>query len=168
MAKIIMKNIKILFLFLLVTTVAFGQKSPRKEAKGKIENVTITIDYGAPSVKGRTIWGGLEKYNKVWRAGANKNTTFSFDTDVKIGSTNVPSGTHGFFIIPKENSEWVLILNKKNDSWGANSYTKDDDILRLNVTPKFVEETQEVLEYSISEKGIQFSWDKARILLPVN
>src|SRR5210317_797179 len=127
MAKIIMTKIKILLVFLLIATVTFAQKSPRKQASGQVGDVTVSIDYGAPSVKERVIWGGLEKYGKVWRAGANENTTIAFDKDVKIGKTAVPAGKYGFFIIPSENEDWVVIFNKKNDGWGAYSYNKDDD-----------------------------------------
>ncbi len=169
MAKlIVMKKIKFTLLFLLVTLVTFAQESPRKKATGQIDGVTITIDYGSPSVKGRTIWGGLEKYGKVWRAGANENTTFSFDKEVTIGGTSIPAGKYSFFIIPNENKDWILILNKKNDGWGAFSYNKNEDIVRLNVTPKFVDTNQETLTYTIVENGVQLAWGKMRIVLPVN
>lgn len=163
-----MTKLKLTLVFLLITTVTFAQKSPRKEAKGTIKNVSVTVDYSAPSVKGRTVWGGLEKYGKVWRAGADANTTFSFDKEVTINGTKVPAGKYGFFIIPKENKKWTVILNKKNDSWGAYSYDKSDDLLRLELTPKFVDENQEMLMYTIKENGIEFSWEKARILIQVD
>ncbi len=38
----------------------------------------ITINYHRPLVKGRTIWGKVVPYDKVWRAGANENTTITF------------------------------------------------------------------------------------------
>lgn len=163
-----MNRVKLTFVFLLVAMVTYGQKSPRKQATGKVGDVTVTVDYGAPSVKGRTIWGGLEKYGKVWRAGANENTTITFDKDVTIAGTAVPAGKYGFFIIPDENEDWIVILNKKNDSWGAYSYNKDEDLLRLTVPRKFVDENQEMLEFSIVEKGIKFAWEYARLLVPVN
>ena len=163
-----MNKLKLTLVFLLIVTVTFAQKSPRKEAKGTIGNVSVAVDYSAPSVKGRTIWGGLEKYGKVWRAGADDNTTFSFDKEVTINGTKVPAGKYGFFIIPKENENWTVILNKKNDSWGSYSYDKSDDLLRLDITPNFVDENQEILTYTISDKGIEMAWEKARVFIPVN
>jgi len=168
MAKIIMTKIKILLVFLLIATVTFAQKSPRKQASGQVGDVTVSIDYGAPSVKERVIWGGLEKYGKVWRAGANENTTIAFDKEVKIGETTIPAGKYGFFIIPSENEDWVVIFNKKNDGWGSYSYNEDDDLVRLTVIRKFVDENQEILNYEVGEKGIVFAWEKARLLIPVN
>ena len=162
-----MNKLKLTLVFLLIATVTFAQKSPRKQASGTIEGATVSIDYGAPSVKGRTIWGGLEKYGKVWRAGANENTTLSFEKDVKIGDKIVPAGKYGFFIIPNKDKEWVIILNSKNDSWGAYSYNKNEDILRLNIKPEIVSENQEVLEYKIGDRTIEFSWEKIRIIIPI-
>ena len=87
-----MKKIKLLLLVVLVTSISCAQKSPRQEAKGTLDGVNVTIDYSAPSVKGRTVWGGLEKYGKVWRAGADTNTTVTFDKDVTIGDATVKAG----------------------------------------------------------------------------
>jgi len=163
-----MKKISILIAFLFIATASYAQKSPRKEATGSINKTTITIDYSSPSVKGRTIWGGLEKYGKVWRAGADKNTTVTFDKAVTIGETQVKAGTYGFFIIPNEQGNWVVILNSKNDGWGAYSYKQSDDVVRLEVAPTFVEDNQEALAYSVGKSSIDFAWEKARISIPVN
>lgn len=167
MVKIMRTNLKLTLILLLITTVTFAQVSPRTQATGKTSEVTIDIDFGAPSVKERAIWGGLVPYGKVWRAGANENTTISFSTDVTIGEIAVPAGKYGFFIIPNENEEWVIILNTKNDAWGSSKYKQEDDLLRLNVTPEFKNENQEVLTYSVDEDGINFAWETARIEIPV-
>ena len=162
-----MNKLKITLIFLLIATVTFAQESPRKQATGKVGTVTVDVDYGAPSVKGRTIWGELVPFEKVWRAGANENTTISFDTDVVIGETTVPAGKYGFFIIPNENDDWVIVLSSKNDAWGSNGYKQEDDILRLNVTPEFVDDLQEQLEYAVGDEGIQFAWENARFIIPI-
>ncbi len=165
--KINMKNLKFTLVLLLIATVSFAQESPRKQATGKVGDVTVAIDYGSPSVKGRTIWGELVPYGKVWRAGANENTTFSFDKDVKIGDTNIKAGKYGFFIIPSENKEWTVILNSKNDAWGSNAYKQEEDVLRMNVKPDATENNQEMLDYSIGDKEIIIKWAKVKIVIPV-
>tara|TARA_R110001583_G_scaffold10179_9_gene47375 strand:+ start:436 stop:930 length:495 start_codon:yes stop_codon:yes gene_type:complete len=160
-------KLKLLLVFLLISTVTFAQKSPRKQANGKIGEVTVDVDYGAPSVRDRAIWGELVPYSEVWRAGANENTTISFDKDVKFGDENVPAGKYGFFIIPNNDIDWIVILNKKNDSWGSNDYTEADDILRFAVSPEMVDENQELLQYTIEDDAIIFSWEKVKIVIPV-
>jgi len=156
-------------MFLLVVTISCAQQkaSPRKEAKGTLNKVSVTIDYGSPSVKGRAVWGGLEQYGKVWRAGANENTTISFDGNLTIGGTELKAGTYGFFIIPNKDGEWVAIFNSKNDAWGAYSYNEAEDVVRLKVKPKFVKENQEELMYSIGKGSIDLAWEKARLSIPV-
>lgn len=162
-----MKKFKLLLLLLLVTTITFAQKSPRKQTSGKVGEIAVTIDYGAPSVKERTIWGELVKFDQVWRAGANENTTFSFDKDVKIGKNTVKAGKYGFFIIPSENKEWTIILNSKNDAWGSNGYNQELDVLRINVKPINTDKNQETLDYAIGDKEIIIKWAKIKIIIPV-
>ena len=163
-----MKHLKtsITLLLLLTVTVVFAQ-SPRKQVKGKVGSATINIDYGSPSVKGRVVWGGLEAYGKVWRAGANENTTVSFDKEVTVGGEKLAAGKYGFFIIPNENADWIVIFNKKNADWGAYSYQQSQDALRISIKPEFVKDNQEALEYSVGKSGIDFAWEKARITIPV-
>jgi hypothetical protein len=165
--KIMMKNLKSTLVLLLIVTMSFAQESPRKQATGKVGEITVAIDYGSPSVKGRSIWGELVPYGKVWRAGANENTTFSFDKDVKIGDANIKAGKYGFFIIPSKNEEWTVILNSKNDAWGAFSYKQEEDVLRMNLKPHFNENNQEMLDYSIRDKEIIIKWAKVKIVIPV-
>lgn len=162
-----MKNLSILIALFFATSISFAQKSPRVQTDGTVNGIQIAIDYGAPSVKGRTIWGGLEKYGAVWRAGANENTTVSFDKEVTISGKKLAAGKYGFYIIPNKDNNWVIIFSKKNDAWGAYSYSKSDDALRLKIQPEWVNDVQEQLMYAVDNSGIVFAWEKARIKIPV-
>ena len=82
-------------------------------------NTDITITYSRPGVKGRTIWGKLVPYDKVWRAGANKNTTIEFNTDLVIEGETLPAGKYGLWMKPTK-QECVVIFNGTNDVWGTN------------------------------------------------
>lgn len=160
---------KLVLLIALITSFTFAaeaQKSPRLQAEGTIGGATIAIDYGAPSVRGRTIWGGLEAYDAVWRAGANQNTTVSFDKDIKIGGETLAAGKYGFFIIPKKEGNWVVIFNKKNADWGAYNYDQKQDAMRLEISPK-MGENQEQLSYTVTENAIIFAWEKVKLSIPV-
>jgi hypothetical protein len=156
----------VLFVAFALNSEAQKPQSPRMDTEGEVFGAEVEIDYGAPSVKDRVIWGGLEAYGKVWRAGANENTTIEFDKDVNIGGKKLAAGKYGFFIIPNENSDWVLIFNKRNADWGAYKYDQKEDALRVNVAPTFVDENQEVLQYTINENTIIFAWEKVRIVFP--
>jgi len=162
-----MKKFNLLALFVAITFMAYAQKSPRKQAEGAIDGVKVAVDYSSPSVKGRKVWGGLEAYGKVWRAGADTNTTVSFDKEVKVGGKTLPAGKYGFFIIPNEEGNWVVIFNKRNEDWGAYSYDEKQDAARVEVAPTFVDENQETLMYAIGEKSVDFAWEKARLSIPI-
>ena len=163
-----MTKFKLTLVFLLVATITFAQKSPRKQATGKIGQVSLTVDYGAPSVNGRTIWGELVPYNKVWRAGANENTTVSFSKEVTIKNTTVPAGKYGLFLIPSEEGEWIVIFSKKNDAWGSNGYNEENDLLRIKLRANTAAKSTEQMTFSIDkDNGILFNWDKVLLLIPV-
>lgn len=149
---------KILLLFMLVTFISFGQKSPREQVEGTIGNTKISIDYSSPRVKGRTIYGGLEHYGKVWRAGADTNTTIAFDNSVTVNGKKLAAGKYGFFIIPTKDGNWTAIFNTKNDAWGAYSYKESDDALRVDVKAKDTKENVENLTYKVTDKSIKFAW----------
>ncbi|MDH3323894.1 MAG: DUF2911 domain-containing protein [Flavobacteriaceae bacterium] len=158
---------KTILVCFFVTAVSFAQKSPRQQAEGKIDQISVAIDYGAPSVRGRVIWGDLVKYNDVWRAGANENTTISFDKEVSIAGNKLAAGKYGFFMIPNEKGNWTAIFSTKNDAWGSSSYNEKEDALRVEITPEFVSDVQEQLLYTVAKNSINFSWEKARIAIPV-
>lgn len=78
---------------------------------------TLKVDYSSPRMKGRSIYGGLVPYGKVWRAGANEATTFVSDTDLIVGDKDVPAGNYTIFTLP-EQGKWTLIVSKKTGEWG--------------------------------------------------
>ena len=63
-------------------------KLPRPSQKAQVMQTVgltdVTINYSRPGVKGRTIWGELVPYDKVWRTGANEATDITFSTDVVL------------------------------------------------------------------------------------
>ena len=171
-----MKKIRNTFL-LLVTAIlaapAYAQTpKPRvslpDSVTGKFSNATISIHYSRPSVKGRTIWGGLVPYDKVWRTGANEATTFETDKDLKIGDKLLPAGKYGFFLIPKENAPWIAVFNKIPNQWGAFKYDEIQDQLRIEVNTAPLQNQQEVLIYKITSQGFSLNWDTRSVFIPVH
>lgn len=97
-------------------------KTPAPSPGAKItQNVgltDITVEYSRPSVKGRTIFGGLVPYGEMWRTGANKNTIVSFSAPVKIGGKDLKAGSYSVFTIPGQ-SEWEIIFYTDTENWGV-------------------------------------------------
>ncbi|MFB3830103.1 MAG: DUF2911 domain-containing protein [Bryobacteraceae bacterium] len=103
--------------------------SPPAQASAAIGGKNITIDYSAPSMRGRKIFGGLVPYGKVWRAGANKATTLKTEADLQIGALDVPKGEYTLYVWP-EADRWQLIVNKQTGQWGT-VYNQDQDLGRV-------------------------------------
>ncbi|RZL39004.1 MAG: DUF2911 domain-containing protein [Pedobacter sp.] len=156
--------------FISVNASAQEQKapaSPPATATGKIKDATITINYSSPAVKGRTIWGGLEKYDKVWRAGANKTTTFETDKDITVQGKKLPAGKYNFFLIPKESGTWTAIFNKEVSNTNPFNYKEAEDQLRVDVKTKPLKETQERLVYKVNKADFALEWDKISVPIAV-
>ncbi len=124
--------------------------SQAAEAKQQIALTDITIKYHRPLVNGRKIWGGLVPYGKVWRAGANENTTIEFSDPVSIEGKPLAKGVYGLHMIPNPDS-WTIIFSKTNTAWGSYSYDQKEDALRLDVKPRPLAEMKEALEFEFED-----------------
>ena len=167
--KTMIKSIALLSTAICISVSAMAQDaakpkpSPAAVATGVINKATITINYGSPAVKGRTIWGGLEKYDVVWRAGANDATTFETDKDIKVEGKMLPAGKYSFFLIPRASGTWTAIFNKEPKQWGAYKYEEAKDQLRVDVKTKALADTQERLVYKINKNNFALEWDKISV-----
>jgi hypothetical protein len=97
--------------------------SPAAKASANLAGKPITIRYGAPSVRGRQIFGdgGLVSTDRtypVWRAGANVATTLTTGGDVDIGDLHVPAGTYTLFVLVRDPENWQLIVNRQTRQSG--------------------------------------------------
>src|SRR5262249_44033523 len=95
---------------------------------------TVTIKYSRPLANGREVWGKIVPYGKVWRSGANENTTITFSDDATIEGKALPAGTYGLHMIP-DKDQWTIIFSKNSTSWGSFSYDQKEDALRVTVKP---------------------------------
>ncbi len=132
--------------------------SPPATATANVNGTNVTIDYSSPAVKGRTVWGDLVAYDKVWRTGANEANVFTIDKDITINGEPVAAGQYSLFTIPTE-GEWTVILNNVVDQWGAYDYDDSQDVLRFMVTPEATENAVERLMFDVSDDGtVTFAW----------
>lgn len=140
--------------------------SPLRSLEGKIGDSNLAIQYGAPSVKGRVIWGDLVPYNEVWRTGANESTYVDFDADVTVEGALLKAGRYSLFTIPRSSGKWTVIFNSEwNLEHGHFQYKQENDVLRVESTPQWQEESQEQLSIAIESPGIVVRWEK--LVLPI-
>src|SRR5437868_7779481 len=146
--------------------------SQAAEVKQRIALTDITVKYHRPLVNGRKIWGGLVPYGKVWRAGANENTTIEFSDPVSVEGQALTKGTYGLHMIPNPDS-WTVIFSKTNSAWGSYSYKQDEDALRANVKPRPLAEMKEALEFDFEDlkpdsTAVTLKWEKLGVPFTVS
>jgi Protein of unknown function (DUF2911) len=146
--------------------------SQAAEAKQRIALTDITVKYHRPLVNGRKIWGGLVPYGKVWRAGADENTTIEFSDAVSVEGKPLPKGVYGLHMIPNQDS-WTVIFSKTNTAWGSYSYDEKEDALRVDVKPKPLAEQKEALEFEFEDlkptsTAVTLKWEKLGVPFTVS
>lgn len=153
------------FLFAGSAVMAQAPASPKKTAEGD----KVSIVYGAPSKKGREIFGGLVPYGEVWRTGANNATELTLKKDGKVGGVNVKAGTYTLFTIPKEDGNWTVILNPTLGQWGAYGYDKikGDDLPHIMAKAMAANGTVEQFSMYFEGSDLVMAWDKTKLKVPI-
>jgi len=146
-------------------------QSQRAEVSQRIGVTDITIDYHRPLVNDRKVWDGLVPYGKVWRAGANINTTIKFSDPVQIEGKPLDKGTYGLHMIPNAD-EWTIIFSKNSTSWGAFTYDQAEDALRVTVKPK-ASDMHNALTYDFDDLQkdsavVELEWEKIAVPFKVS
>jgi len=153
-------------------TLDLPEASPHATVSQTIGLTTLSVEYHRPGVNGRVVWGGLEPYDSVWRAGANDNTVFASSSAFTVGGTTLPAGRYALFMIPRRAGNWTVILSTQPNAWGAFSYNRAEDAVRFDVAPKAVDQTER-LRYDFGDPTVDavtlaMRWDKVEVSFPIS
>jgi hypothetical protein len=154
----------------------YGQSSPPEQASITVGGKRITIEYSAPSVRGRKIFGanGLvarDPTYPAWRAGANSATAFHTDADLDVGGLSVPKGNYTLYCWVKNPDAWELIINKETGQWGL-TYNASQDLGRAKMTMSRPPAPIEQLKYTLTGQGgnkvqLQLAWENHVASVPI-
>jgi len=169
MKNTMIKATLVAFAAFQLTTASAQLQLPAPSPKASVMQTAgltdITIEYSSPGVKGRTIWGDLVPYDKVWRAGANSATKITFSKDVTIAGTNVPKGTYSLFIIPSNGGQWTIALNK-NANASAEEYKQDMDIVNVKTNTVAIPNRERMVflitDFNDDFATVSMEWEKVR------
>lgn len=147
--------------------------SPASTVSQQIGLGTVTVSYGRPSLKGRTMFGDRVPYGKVWRTGANKITNLTLSETMTLNGKALTAGTYGLYSIPDADS-FTFIINKDANAWGAYDYKEANDVLRLVVKPERVNKRQttetltfEFVDVTPTSATLQMRWENVIARLPI-
>ena len=151
------KYITILLLSLGVTLSSYSQvKTPQPSPSSKLEQTigltNVTIDYSRPAMRGRTIFGDLVPYSKLWRTGANQRTKITFSDAVTISGKELEAGTYAILSVPHE-SYWEIIFYTDYQGGGAPAEL-DDSKVALSITEETRVLGQDVQSFSIGIENL--------------
>ncbi len=147
------------------------RQSQGAEISQRIGITDITIHYHRPLAKDRKVWGDLVPYGKVWRAGANENTTITFSDPVMVEGKPLDKGTYGLHMIPNAD-EWTIIFSKNSTSWGSFTYDEKEDALRVTVKPQAAD-MHNALTYDFDQLQpdsavVEMEWEKVAVPFKVS
>lgn len=190
----LVKSVIILFMISLISPtnaqnlVQPRPVSPTAKVKQEIGLSTVALKYSRPKVTLRgsdrtdAIWGQQILYSTkktadkeanevVWRAGANENTIIYFSDDAKIEGKEIKAGKYGLHMLIYEGNKATIIFSSNTSSWGSFHYTKDEDVLRVDVDmidiPKTEVLTYEFVDYGRDYTVLALSWEKKRIPMKI-
>jgi len=143
--------------------------SPHETVEYTLDGATITLSYGRPYLKGRSL-ATLAPNDKVWRTGADEATTITTTHDLRIGTLDVPAGTYTLYTLPSA-SGWKLIVNKQTGQWGT-VYQEGQDLGRVDLTAGKLSSPVEQLTLSIVTGGsrptFEIHWGDMRQSVPIS
>lgn len=133
----IMKKIMLLVAIFATTLMTNAQietpaPSPLAKMEQKVGLTDVSLEYSRPSMKGRTIFGDLVPYGKVWRTGANARTKITFSDDVMVNGKTLKAGTYAVFAKPSEKSWEVFFYT--DYAGGGTPQDWDDSKVAAKVT----------------------------------
>jgi tetratricopeptide (TPR) repeat protein len=172
-----MKNLITTLFLAVVCSTGFAQvKAPQPSPKAVIAQTVgltdVTIDYSRPSAKGRTIFGDLVPFGKLWRTGANANSIITFSDDVMIDGKTLPKGKYAIYTIPKADN-WDVIFYKDTDNWGTpESFDEAKVALKTTAKPQMLNNRLETFTIAMNNLDnnfghLEISWEKTLVAVKI-
>ncbi len=117
-----------LLMLVCFAAAALAQAGPRGTSTITLKGKTVSVEYGRPSLRGRTtdaLLGQLPA-GGFWRMGSNKSTTFKTDIDLAFGDVTVPAGEYSLWMQKQSDASWKLVFNKQHGQWGTQHDASQD------------------------------------------
>ena len=172
-----MKKIIFLFAALLLTAGIQAQiqtpaSSPVQKIEQKVGLTDVTLEYSRPSMKGRTIFGGLVPYDAMWRTGANANTKITFSDNVEIGGKTLKAGTYAIYTKPGS-SNWEVYFYNDASNWGTPEKW-DDSKVAAQVTAQAFPMPMDIETFTMTFDDLKndsamlgLLWEKTYVGVPI-
>ncbi len=158
MKKIIIALAIIIANFTIEAQVKTPQASPKATVFQTVGLTDVEVNYSRPGARGRAVFGNLVPFGKLWRTGANENTTVSFSDDVVIDGKILKKGKYALYTIPKIES-WEIIFYATTDNWGTpQEFNEANVALRTTVKEEALPKAVETFTIGINDLDSNFAF----------
>lgn len=166
-----------LFLFVVLASVSLEAQintpapSPASKLIQTVGLTDVTVEYSRPSMRGRTIFGDLVPYDKLWRTGANARTKVTFSNDVIVGGKTLKAGSYALYTKPGASAWEVMFYTEANG--GGTPREWDDSKVAAKLSAKVWPMEMPVETFTISiddvkseSANIGIIWEKTYVAIP--
>ncbi len=152
-----------------------GPLSPADSVSASVGGAHLTVHYGRPRMRGRTVFGNLVPWDAVWRTGAGDATVFATDRDLLVGGVPVPAGRYSLFTLMSRTGS-TLIINKETERNGARlqgtEYDARHDLVRVRMTTDPLVAPVEQFTITLVPRGAQraelrLEWERREMTVPI-
>jgi tetratricopeptide (TPR) repeat protein len=170
MKKIILVLAMMIANYAIEAQVKTPQASPKSTLTQVVGLTNVEIVYSRPSAKGRDVFNNLVPFGKLWRTGANENTTVTFSDDVLIDGKKLPKGKYALYTTPRADT-WEIIFYSATDNWGTpETWDEKKVALKTNTTPENLERNVESFTIGINNLDnnfahLELSWEKTIVAI---
>lgn len=145
--------------------------SPSAEIEQMVGLTKVEVNYSRPATKGRSVFGDLVPYGRLWRTGANENTVVEFEDNVIIDGKLLEKGRYAIYTIPSP-TRWEVVFYKETNNWGLPKEYNEEKIELSTVVNSEVSEnneeffTIEVTPITANQGMLVLSWEKTKVKIP--
>ena len=113
-------------------------QAPRRSQLGTVSQVIagtrIDIVYRRPVARGRSLFGALVPWGRVWSPSSDSAARFTTTTAIDVNGARLDAGSYGVWAIP-DSSSWTIIFNRESAAFHLR-YPEGQDALRVQAAPE--------------------------------
>lgn len=137
----------------------------------------VTVTYGRPFSRNpktgepRKIWGGLVKWDKADRLGADEATLLLTQQPIQFGETVIPAGAYTLYIVPSETGVSKLAISTNLGKWGV-PVDETHDLARVDLKKEPLETTVDQLTLALVNDTaaggglLKIQWENTQYSVP--
>jgi Protein of unknown function (DUF2911) len=151
---------------------ASAQNTPRSQAgtvSQQLAGTRIELAYHRPVARGRTLFGALVPWGRIWSPSADSVARFTTTGPLELNGSRLAAGSYGVWMIP-DSVSWTVIFSARADAFHLR-YPQDQDVLRVTAATQRGEHVETLLfafpAVEADSATLQFRWGTTVVPLRV-